>query len=110
MASKTIGTIKNKIKSFSISKEIGKINPKDFKVDTSQFVDYGMISEKINTQTKIEFNDLPEQVRQAVIEGMNSVSIPIEIEAIADEGVVFKKVQVKAREYEMQTGKPAFEF
>ena len=110
MASKTIGTIKNKIKSFSISKEIGKINPKDFKVDTSQFVDYGMISEKINTQTKIEFNDLPEQVRQAVIEGMNSVSIPIEIEARADEGVVFKKVQVKAREYEMQTGKPAFEF
>lgn len=110
MASKTIGTIKNKIKSFSISKEIGKINPKDFKVDTSQFVDYGMISGKINTQTKIEFNDLPEQVRQAVIEGMNSVSIPIEIEARADEGVVFKKVQVKAREYEMQTGKPAFEF
>ena len=108
MASKTIGTIKNKMKSFSISKEIGKINPKDFKVDTSQFVDYGMISGKIDTQTKIEVNDLPERVRRAVIEGMSSVSIPIEIEARADEGVIFTKMQAKAKEYVMQTNEEPF--
>lgn len=82
------------------------VNPNNFKIDTNQFVDYGTISGKINTQ--ISTQDLPTQVKQAVIEGMSQTSIPIEIEARTDEGVVFKKVQVKAREYEMQTGQPAF--
>lgn len=84
------------------------VNPNNFKIDANQFVDYGTISGKINTQ--ISTQDLPAQVKQAVIEGMSQTSIPIEIEARTDEGVVFKKVQVKAREYEMQTGQPAFEF
>ena len=106
MASKTIGTFKNEIKSFSINDEILKINPQQFQIDTNQFIDYGAISGKINTQ--INTQNLPEQVKQAVIEGMSQTSIPIEIEARTDEGIVFKKVQVKAREYEMQTGQPAF--
>lgn len=84
------------------------VNPNDYKVKTSQFIDYGAITGNINTRTQVEMKDLPQEVRQAVIEGMSSVSIPIEIEARTDEGVVFKKVQVKAREYEMQTGQPAF--
>lgn len=84
------------------------VNPNNFKIDTNQFVDYGTISGKINTQ--INTQDLPEQVKQAVIEGMSKTSIPIEIEARTDEGVVFKKIQVKAREYTMQTGQPAFDF
>lgn len=84
------------------------INPNDYKVKTSQFIDYGAITGNINTRAQVEMKDLPQEVRQAVIEGMSSVSIPIEIDARTDEGVVFKKVQVKAREYEMQTGQPAF--
>ena len=87
-----------------------KIDSQDFKVDTTQFIDYGAISGNINTQTKVDIRDLPQEVKQAVIEGISQVSIPIEIEARTDEGVIFKKVQVKAREYEMQTGQPAFEF
>ena len=84
------------------------VNPNDYKVKTSQFIDYGAITGNINTRAQVEMKDLPQEVRQAVIEGMSSVSIPIEIDARTDEGVVFKKVQVKAREYEMQTGQPAF--
>lgn len=110
MASRTIGTFKDKIKKFSVEDEIGKINPQDFKINTSQFIDYGTIAGNINTQTQVKMRDLPQEVREAVIEGMRDVSIPIEIDARTDEGVVFKKIQVKAREYEMQTGEPAFEF
>lgn len=84
------------------------VNPNNFKIDTTQFVDYGTITGNINTQTRISANDLPEQVRQAVIEGMNSVSIPIEIEARTDEGVIFTKMQAKAREFVMQTGEEPF--
>ena len=110
MASRTIGTFKDKIKKFSVEDEIGKTNPQDFKINTSQFIDYGTIAGNINTQTQVKMRDLPQEVREAVIEGMRDVSIPIEIDARTDEGVVFKKIQVKAREYEMQTGEPAFEF
>lgn len=85
-----------------------RVKTSDFKIDTTQFIDYGAIAGNINTQAKVEMRDLPQEVSQAVIEGMKNVSIPIEIEARTDEGVVFKKVQVKAREYEMQTGQPAF--
>ena len=108
MASRTIETFRDRIKGFSISDEMWKINPQNLKINANQFIDYGAISGKINTQINTE--SLPEQVKQAVIEGMSQTSIPIEIEARTDEGVVFKKIQVKAREYEMQTGQPAFEF
>ena len=56
----------------------------------------------------MEVNNLPQQVKQAVIEGMSQVSIPVEIEARADEGVIFTKVQAKAREFVMQTGEEPF--
>ena len=86
------------------------VNPQDFKINTSQFIDYGAIAGNINTQAKVEMRDLPQEVSQAVIEGMKNVSIPVEIEARTDEGVVFEKIQLKAKEYEMQTGEPAFGF
>lgn len=84
------------------------VNSNDFKIDTNEFVDYGKIAGNINTQTKIVTNDLPEQVKQAVIEGMSQVEIPIEIEARADEGVIFTKMQAKAREFVMQTNEEPF--
>lgn len=84
------------------------VNPQDFSIDTNQFIDYGTIAGNINTQTKIEMRDLPQEVKQAVIEGMGSVSIPVEIEARADEGVIFTKMQAKAREFVMQTGEEPF--
>lgn len=108
MASRTIGTFKNKIDDFSISDEIGKINPQDFKINTSRFIDYGTISGNINAQAKVEMRDLPQEVRQAVIEGMKTVSIPVEIEARTDEGIIFTKMQAKAREYVMQTNEEPF--
>lgn len=84
------------------------VNPNSFKIDTTQFIDYGQISGTIATQANVEVNNLPQQVKQAVIEGMSQVSIPVEIEARADEGVIFTKVQAKAREFVMQTGEEPF--
>ena len=45
---------------------------------------------------------------EAVLRGMQNIKIPIEIEATTDEGVIFKKVQVKAKEFVMQTGENPF--
>ena len=91
-----------------INKNGFAINPSDFKIDTNQFIDYGAIAGNVNTQTKVVINDLPEQVKRAVIEGMSRVSIPVEVEARADEGVIFTKMQAKAREYVMQTNEEPF--
>ena len=85
-----------------------KVRTSDFLIDTTQFVDYGAISGNINTQAKVEINNLPQQVKQAIIEGMSQVSIPVEIEAKADEGIIFTKVQAKAREFVIQTGEEPF--
>ena len=84
------------------------INSNDFKIDTTQFVDYGAIVGNINTRTKVEMYNLSQEVRQAVIDGMSQVSIPIEVEARTDEGVVFTKIQRKAQEFAMQTNENPF--
>ena len=84
------------------------VKPNDYKIKTSQIIDYGTISGNINTQTKVATDNLPEQVRQAVIEGMSRVSIPIEIEAKTDEGIIFTRMQAKAKEFVMQTGEEPF--
>lgn len=109
---KNLGTeitdeFKNSININEVLKET-RINPNKFKIDISQFVDYSTITGNINTQAKVETNNLPQQVKQAVIEGMSQVSIPVEIEAKTDEGVIFTKVQAKAREFVMQTGEEPF--
>lgn len=84
------------------------VKPNDYKIKTSQIIDYGTISGNINTQTKVATDNLPEQVRQAVIEGMSQASIPIEIEAKTDEGIIFTRMQAKAKEFVMQTGEEPF--
>ena len=109
---KNLGTditdeFKNSININDVLKDT-RINPNKFKIDTREFVDYSAITGNINTQTKVETNNLPQQVKQAVIEGMSRVSIPVEIEAKTDEGVIFTKIQAKAREFVMQTGEEPF--
>lgn len=108
MANKTINSFKNTIKPFSISEEIGKINPQDFMIDTRQFIDYGTIAGNINTQAKVEMRDLPQEVKQAVIEGMRNAKIKVEVEGKADKDGIFKVVQTGAEEYAMQTGESPF--
>lgn len=88
-----------------------KINPNDFKINANQFIDYGQISGAISTQSDVNVSsDIEGRIENAIYKGLSNATIPIEIEATTDEGVVFKKVQVKAREFTMQTGEPAFDF
>lgn len=87
------------------------VNPQDFKIDTNQFIDYGQISGAIATQSNVKVDsNIEGRIENAIYRGLSNATIPVEIEATTDEGVIFKKVQVKAREFEMQTGEPAFNF
>lgn len=96
---------------FNILKKTMTVNPQDFKIDTNQFIDYGQISGAIATQSNINVNsDIEGRIENAIYSAFSNVKIPVEIEATTDEGIVFKKVQVKAREFLMQTGEPAFSF
>lgn len=88
-----------------------KINQQDFKIDTNQFIDYGQISGAIATQSNINVSsDIEGRIENAIYRGLSNATIPIEIEATTDEGVIFKKVQTKAKEFYTQTGEPAFDF
>lgn len=113
---KTVGDFSNKVlDSFGlatngISKGIN-INPNDFKIDTNQFIDYGQISGAIATQSNVQVSsNLPQQVKEAVIEGMRNSKIKVEVEGKADKNAIFKVVQAGADEYYMQTGEPAFTY
>lgn len=87
------------------------INPNDFKIDTNQFIDYGQISGAIATQSNVEVSSsLPQQVKEAVIEGMRNSKIKVEVEGKANKDAIFKIVQAGAEEYTMQTGESAFSF
>lgn len=87
------------------------VNPNDFKIDTNEFIDYGQISGEIATQSNVKIDsNLDSRIENAIYRGLSNATIPVEIEAKTDEGIVFKKVQAKAKEYLMQTGEPAFDF
>lgn len=87
------------------------VNPNDFKIDTNQFIDYGQISGAIATQNNIKVDsNIEGRIENAIYRGLSNATIPIEIEVTTDEGVIFKKVQVKAKEFYTQTGEPAFDF
>lgn len=93
-----------------ITKEFS-INPNDFKIDTNQFIDYGQISGAIATQSNVNVSsDIEGRIENAIYKGLSNATIPVEIEATTDEGIIFKKVQTKAKEFAMQTGEPAFGF
>ena len=87
-----------------------KVRASDFSIDTTQFIDYGTIAGNINTQTNVEINNLPQQVKQAILEGMRNAKIKVEVEGKADKDGIFKVVQSGAEEFYMQTGEPAFIF
>lgn len=113
---KTVGNFSNKvldkfgIATNGISQGIS-INPNDFKIDTNQFIDYGQISGAIATQSNVKVDsNIEGRIENAIYRGLSNATIPVEIEATTDEGIIFKKVQVKAREFAMQTGEPAFDF
>lgn len=87
------------------------INPNDFKIDANQFIDYGQISGAIATQSNVNVSsDIEGRIENAIYRGLSNTTIPVEIEATTDEGIIFKKIQVKAKEFYTQTGEPAFDF
>lgn len=86
-----------------------RINPNDFKIDTNQFIDYGQISGAIATQSNVKVDsNIEGRIENAIYRGISNATIPVEIEATTDEGIIFKKVQVKAKEFVMQTGENPF--
>lgn len=84
------------------------VNPQDFKITASQFIDYGTVAGNISTRTQVEMRNLPQEVRQAVIEGMRNISIPVEMKIETDDGVIIKKVTKGFNEYIEQTGELPF--
>lgn len=106
LALSAVGSLKNNLSAEGII-----INPNDFKIDTNQFIDYGQISGAIATQSNVNVNSsLPQQVKEAVIEGMRNSKIKIEVEGKVDKNAIFQVVQAGADEYYMQTGEPAFNY
>lgn len=86
-----------------------KINPDDFKINANQFIDYGQISGAISTQSNVNVSsDIEGRIENAIYKGLSNATIPVEIEATTDEGIIFKKVQTKAKEFAMQTGENPF--
>lgn len=108
-AGNLVGTALNEMK--QLNTDGITINPNDFKIDTNQFIDYGQISGAIAMQSNVNVSsDIEGRIENAIYRGLSNATIPVEIEATTDEGVIFKKVQTKAREFSMQTGEPAFDF
>ena len=106
LAVSAVGSLKN-----NLSTEGIVINPNDFKIDTNQFIDYGQISGAIATQSNVNVSsDIEGRIENAIYRGLSNATIPVEIEATTDEGVIFTKVQEKAREFTIQTGEPAFDY
>lgn len=90
-----------------------KINAKDFKIDTNQFVDYGQISGAISTQSKINVdNNMIERMGQACynafVNAMKTQGIKADVKVEPDKDGIFKVVQTGAEEYAMQTGENPF--
>lgn len=86
-----------------------KINPKDFEVDTNQFVNYSAIKGEIETKNQVNIDGIiAEKIKEAVIEGMRNSKIKVEVEGKADKDGIFNIVQTGANEYYMQTGEVPF--
>ncbi len=88
-----------------------RINPKDFEVDTNQYVNYSAIKGKILAKSQVNMNrNIPNEIAEAsynaFVRAMRDEGVNIEVKA--DEGIIFKKVQKSADQYYQQTGKPAF--
>ena len=103
-------TFSNNIDIPNISKELNKgikINPKDFEVDTNQYINYSAIKGQILTQSQVNINDsIAKKIAEAVTQSMRNAEVNVNIEAKTEEGVIVKKIVNANREYKMQTGEP----
>ena len=83
------------------------VNPSEYSIDTNKFIDYGSVSGSISSQIDVT-DSISNRVYQAVMDGLQSSTINVDIEAKTEEGILLKKVQNQARQYRMQTGKAPF--
>lgn len=84
-----------------------KVSPKDYSINTNQFIDYGKINGAISTQSNVTLSsNLTEEVKEAVIEGMRNSTI--QIEAKTDDGVIVRKSIKGINDYVTQTGELPF--
>lgn len=83
------------------------VNPSEYSIDTNKFIDYGKVSGNVSSQIDVT-DSISNRVYQAVMDGLQSSTINVDIEAKTEEGILLKKVQNQARQYRMQTGKAPF--
>ena len=89
------------------------VNPDDFKIDTTQFIDYGTISGNIATQSDINMNDnivnkIGQACYNAFVNAMRTQGIRANINVKPDKDGIFKAVQAGAESYAIQTGESPF--
>ena len=114
LADNVTGAFTNNISIPNITKELNqgiKINPKDYTVDTNQYINYSAIKGQILAQSQVSMNDnIAERIAEAVTQSIENADLNVNIEAKTEEGIIFKKVQKGAREYVMRTGRQAFNY
>lgn len=112
LANNVTDMFSNNISIPNITKELNqgiKINPKDFAVDTNQYINYSAIKGQILAQSQVNINEnIADKIAEAVTQSMRNTEVNVNIEARADEGVIFKKVQNSAKQYVTQTGRNPF--
>ncbi len=87
------------------------IDANEFKISTEDIIDFKELNGNIQAKTNLNINsNLSQDVYTAIIRGLKDTEIPVSVEARVDEGIILKKIRNEAKEFEMQTGKPAFEF
>ena len=84
-----------------------EVETSNLSIDTNQFVDYGAINGAISMQSNVD-SSIPQQVYNAVVEGMRNARVQVDIEAKTDKGIMFRTIRDEAEEFAMQTGENPF--
>ncbi len=88
-----------------------RINPKDFEVNTNQYVNYSAIKGQILAQSQVSMNEnIADKIAEAVAQSMKNTKVDVNLNAKVQKGIMLETVQQEAREYTMQTGEPAFDY
>ena len=86
-----------------------RINAQDFKVDTNQFVDYGVIAGNVQAQSNVSVNNgIIQGIAEAVKEAIQDVDLNVNVEAKTEEGVIVQKATEGFKEYVKATGELPF--
>lgn len=86
-----------------------RINTQDFKVDTNQFVDYGVIAGNVQAQSNVSVNNgIIQGIAEAVKEAIQDVDLNVNVEAKTEEGVIVQKATEGFKEYVKATGELPF--